>query len=503
MGQELLRLQNGSDVRGVALPMGKEEITLNQETAYAIARSFGRWIKKQSRDKKEEYIATVGMDSRLSGPMLKGAVMRGLSAEGFKVYDAALSSTPAIFMSTVFEEINADCGIMITASHLPANRNGMKFFTRAGGTDKQAIKEILLDATLEPIDREACNIFPLNLTRRYADHLIGIIRKETGKERPFLGRKIIVDAGGGAGGFFVDILRALGADTSGSLFLEPDGTFSGHIPNPENAAVLSEFSRQVKEQQAELGIIFDTDVDRAAVVDRGGKIIARNALIALMTLIVLQDGKQKPTIVTDSVTSSSLKEFIEKNGAVHHRFKRGYKNVIDEALRLNAAGHYAPLAIETSGHGALMENYFLDDGAYMAVKILILYATLIKEGKSLSDLLKDFEEAKEAEELRLYIDGEDFQACGKEALSAFAAYAQRQPGWEIEMPNYEGVRIKADAQNGDGWGLMRLSLHDPEMVINIESRQSGGVAKIREHILKALEPFEGIRPKIKQRGKAT
>ncbi|NLL50084.1 MAG: phosphomannomutase/phosphoglucomutase, partial [Eubacteriaceae bacterium] len=120
MGQELLRLQNGSDVRGVAIAAEQEDITLSKENAYAIARSFGRWVKKQSPNKKEKYVATVGMDSRLSGPMLKGAVMYGLAAEGFHVYDAALSSTPAIFMSTVFEEIQADCGVMITASHLPA-----------------------------------------------------------------------------------------------------------------------------------------------------------------------------------------------------------------------------------------------------------------------------------------------------------------------------------------------------------------------------------------------
>ncbi len=497
MGQELLRLQNGSDVRGVAIAAEQEDITLSKENAYAIARSFGRWVKKQSPNKKEKYVATVGMDSRLSGPMLKGAVMYGLAAEGFHVYDAALSSTPAIFMSTVFEEIQADCGVMITASHLPANRNGMKFFTRAGGTNKQDIREILLDAEQTPIERKTCNIFPLNLTKRYADHLTSIIREQTGKKYPFTGCKMIVDAGGGAGGFFAEILNELGADTSGSLFLEPDGTFSGHIPNPENATVLADFSRQVKEQQAELGIIFDTDVDRAAVVDKGGHIIARNALIALMTLIVLKDSKQKPTIVTDSVTSSSLKEFIEKKGAVHHRFKRGYKNVIDEAIRLNATGVYAPLAIETSGHGALMENYFLDDGAYMAVKILILYASLMEEGKSLSDLLKDFEEAKEAEELRMYIECEDFQTCGNRALEAFADYAQKQSGWKIETPNYEGVRIQADEQSGEGWALMRLSLHDPEMVINIESRQNGGVAKIKEHIFEALKPFEDIRQKTK------
>ncbi len=497
MGQELLRLQNGSDVRGVALQTEGEKVTLNKETAYAIARAFARAVKKQNPDKKEGYIATVGMDSRLSGPVLKGAVMRGLSAEGFRVYDAALSSTPAIFMSTVFEEINADCGIMITASHLPANRNGMKFFTRSGGANKEMIRQILLDATLEPVQMGECDIVPLNLTKRYAAHLINVIRKRTGKATPLSGKKIIVDAGGGAGGFFVDILHALGADTSGSLFLAPDGTFSGHIPNPENAEVLSNFAQQVVLQKADMGIIFDTDVDRAAVVDKGGKIIARNALIALMTLIVLKDGKPRPTIVTDSVTSAALKEFIESNGAVHHRFKRGYKNVIDEAVRLNEAGQYAPLAIETSGHGALMENYFLDDGAYMAVKILILYASLIEENKNVSDLLENFEEAKEAQELRMHIDGEDFQAYGNQALNAFAHYAAQQTGWEIEAPNYEGVRIKADEQNGDGWALMRLSLHDPIMVINIESRRAGGVAIIKEKMLQALAPFENIKPKIK------
>ena len=117
--------------------------------------------------------------------------------------------------------------------------------------------------------------------------------------------------------------------------------------------------------------------------------------------------------------------------------------MIDEAIRLNATGVYAPLAIETSGHGALMENYFLDDGAYMAVKILILYASLMEEGKSLSDLLKDFEEAKEAEELRMYIECEDFQTCGNRALEAFADYAQKQSRWKIETPSTKRC-IQAD-----------------------------------------------------------
>jgi phosphomannomutase len=99
-------------------------------------------------------------------------------------------------------------------------------------------------------------------------------------------------------------------------------------------------------------------------------------LIALISAIILEEHSNS-IIVTDSITSNGLKEFIEeKLGGVHHRFKRGYKNVINEAIRLNKEGKESYLAIETSGHAALKENYFLDDGAYLIAKILIKMAKL-------------------------------------------------------------------------------------------------------------------------------
>ena len=178
-----------------------------------------------------------------------------------------------------------------------------------------------------------------------------------------------MDAGNGAGGFFADkVLEVLGADTNGSQFLDPDGTFPNHIPNPEDKEAMESICDAVIKKNADLGIIFDTDVDRAAVVDRFGRDINRNRIIALISAIVLGERKGA-TIVTDSITSEGLKKFIEEDlGGVHHRFKRGYKNVINEAIRLNEEGTYTPVAIETSGHCALMENYFLDDGAYLIAR---------------------------------------------------------------------------------------------------------------------------------------
>ena len=213
-------------------------------------------------------------------------------------------------------------------------------------------------------------------------------------ETPLKGLKIILDAGNGAGGFYADkVLKPLGADTKGSQFLEPDGTFPNHIPNPENKEAMASICDAVIKNKADFGIIFDTDVDRGAAVDSEGHELNRNRLIALISSIVLKENPGS-TIVTDSITSDGLTEFIEGElKGIHHRFKRGYKNVINESIRLNNEGQESHLAIETSGHGAIKENYFLDDGAYLITKLLIELAKLRQENKSLTDLIANLKRA--------------------------------------------------------------------------------------------------------------
>ncbi|HCX64077.1 MAG TPA: phosphomannomutase/phosphoglucomutase, partial [Eubacteriaceae bacterium] len=366
-----MKLQNGSDIRGVALEgVEGEDVNLTPEVAQKISRAFALWLKVKTG--KDSMVVSVGTDSRLSAKALSQGVVQGLKTGGAKVIDCGMASTPAMFMTTKDESIQADGAIMITASHLPFNRNGLKFFTKAGGAEKGDITEILQIASEGAFGpEEKGEVEKVDYISTYAKILLEKIRKASGKEKPFEGKKIIVDAGNGAGGFFASkVLKPLGADTKGSLYLEPDGRFPNHEPNPENREAMDAITQAVIETKADLGIIFDTDVDRAAVVDKGGKAINRNALIALLSAIVLKE-HPKTTIVTDSVTSKGLKTFIESLGGTHHRFKRGYKNVINEAKRLEAEGVNAPLAIETSGHAAFKENYFLDDGAYLIAKILI------------------------------------------------------------------------------------------------------------------------------------
>ena len=299
---------------------------------------------------------------------------------------------------------------------------------------------------------------------------------------------IVVDAGNGAGGFFAtEVLTPLGADVSGSQFLNPDGHFPNHVPNPEDKAAMDAIRDAVLKNKADLGLVFDTDVDRMSAVLPDGTEISRNALIAMMAAILAPDYPGS-TIVTDSVTSDELTDFLENELHLkHHRFQRGYKNVINECIRLNESGVVSPLAIETSGHGALKENHYLDDGAYLAVKLIIASAKLKSEGRELKDLISKLKYPAEAREIRFPITAPDFHAVGDKALKIFADRAKAR-GIKIASPSYEGVRLVFD----EGWALLRMSLHDPNMPLNVEGRSVGSLSKILPVISELLVDIEGL-----------
>ena len=481
------KLQNGSDIRGVALG---DNANLTQQAARDLAAAFAEWLSARGTVKPK---IAIGMDSRVTGPSLKQACIGGFTAVGADVVDCGMASTPAMFMTTVTEGFLCDGAVMVTASHLPMNRNGLKFFTRDGGLEKGDIAELIrIAADIDSSGAAKGSVFAADFMSVYAGILVDKIRKATGEERPFEGFKIIVDAGNGAGGFYVDkVLAPLGADTEGSQFLDPDGTFPNHIPNPENKEAMKSIVEAVVNTGADFGIIFDTEVDRAGAVDKGGSVLNKNRLIAAISAILLKEFPGT-TIVTDSITSSGLAEFIASRGGVHHRFKRGYKNVINESIRLNESGTDSQLAIETSGHAALKENYFLDDGAYLVTRLLIEMAKLKKQGHTISDLIADMKEPLESEEFRLNIGADDFKAYGNSMIAALEAYAKQQPEFNIAPDNHEGIRVSFDKENGNGWFLVRLSLHDPLIPVNVESDEKGGVRIITEKLYAFLKGYDKL-----------
>lgn len=516
---DFLKLQNGSDIRGVAVAgVEGEPVTLTEPVSEAIAAAFAAWLAdKKKNDASKPMRVSIGHDSRISASKLQDAVSRGLSSAGIEVLLYGLASTPAMFNSTltVNEDVlcPVDGSIMITASHLPYNRNGFKFFTNAGGLGKADIKDILERAS--DMYNEFTNEGPkgsqgqaspsvrrVDYMSIYASDLVQAVRKAAGNiEKPLEGFHIVVDAGNGAGGFFVDkVLEPLGAVTAGSQFLDPDGMFPNHIPNPEDQEAMKAIAQAVLNNKADLGIIFDTDVDRSAAVDSTGREFNRNRLIALMSAIVLEE-HPGTTIVTDSVTSDGLTEFIEKKlGGKHHRFKRGYKNVIDEAIRLNSIGVESHLGIETSGHGALKENHWLDDGAYLMVKVLNKLASARASGigsgsKVLVDLVEGLHEAAVAVELRLKINlnhedlkGGSFREYGEAVLKHLENIVASDSKLVKAPVNYEGVRVSGYG----GWFLLRLSLHDPVLPLNIEAPSDEDGVNLALAVQEAAKDFPAL-----------
>ncbi len=486
------KLQNGSDVRGVALPgVPGKEVNLTEDAVRNITRGFVRWLYQKTGKipGKDLLTIAVGRDSRLSGPEMMYWTVTAAERDGIAAADMGLASTPAMFMSTVLPGFLFDGAIMLTASHLPWERNGMKFFTREGGLESTDIREILRIAAspMEELKKTRGSRQWGNLMDAYAAHLRKLIQDATGEETPLKGLHIVVDAGNGAGGFYASsVLEPLGADTSGSVLLTPDGHFPGHIPNPELPEAMESIRNAVLSSHADFGIIFDTDVDRAGAVLSDGRELNRNSLIAVLSAILLRE-HPGTTIVTDSITSTGLADFIREKGGVHHRFKRGYRNVINEAIRLNVEGIDSQLAIETSGHAAMKENYFLDDGAYVVTRLLVELA----KGTLLQDLIADLKEPKEAKEYRFDILEEDFKSCGSEILAALQEYVPQKKGWEMLSDNHEGVRVNADPASGNGWFLLRLSLHDPILPLNIESDEEGGTKKIAADLYSFLKHYEG------------
>lgn len=488
------KLKSGSDVRGVAVG---PDAALTQDVAQTLGAAFARYVAQKYGKPAGEVSIALGRDSRVSGPELLAAAARGVAGEGACAVDYGMCTTPAMYMAILTEGFAPDGSIMVTASHHPWKLNGLKFFTREGGLGFHELDELLLLAqNLRPGQTaETGEITSRPFLPTYCQRLKSLIRNaiDPDVQKPLLGLHVVVDAGNGAGGFYASMLEDLGAWIEGSQFLEPDGRFPNHVPNPENPEAMASVAAAVKRVGADLGVIFDADCDRAAIVDDTGKEINRNRLIAMISVILLEE-MPGATIVTDSVTSSGLSDFIREWGGEHYRYKRGYRNVIDEAVRLNAAGINCPLAIETSGHAALRDNHFLDDGMYLVTVLLIKAMQLKQQGKTLGALLEGLREPVESAEIRLPVRCEDFAGAAKQIIERVLEYASEHAQWHVAPDNREGVRISfdVDGELNSAWFLLRLSVHDLVMPLNAESDVPGGVKAVLQKLLEALAGEEEL-----------
>ena len=469
-------LRSGSDIRGISVG---ENAVLTNDIVKNISISFAQFIQKFKNIDIKDQIIAIGHDSRLSSVQFYQIFLNSLSSIGVNTYACGLCSTPAI--SSSFKFLSCCASVEITASHHPKEYNGFKFFMKNGGLSHIDIMELLRIAEEDFYPKSSSKgiVREFDLMKFYCNDLKNQIKESLNSEIPLQGFNIVVDASNGAGGFFVkDILNPLGANTSGSKLLKPDGNFPSHSPNPEKKDSIKSIVNASIKNKADLGIIFDADVDRCFFVDDKGKQIVKNRLIALISKLILNEYPGS-TIVTDSVTSDHLKDFIEKNGGFQFRERRGYQNVIGSAKDLNEIREQCYLAIETSGHAAFKENGFKDDGAFLAVKIIIEMVKLKRAQKSFADILNGFIEEKDSLEKRINFESVDQI---NSLIQKIKDNYEKISECSINEDTPEGVRLTFNKSDRKGWCLIRQSAHDLSVVINAESDTFNGAKKILKDI---------------------
>ncbi len=428
------------DIRGIA------DDDLTEDDVERLGRAIGTYLCRQGAKK-----LTLGRDCRLTSDRYAEKLMAGLLATGCRVINIGVCPTPVLYFSIY--HLEAEGGVMITASHNPPQYNGFKIckdLDSVHGAAIQAIREIAEngdfisgEGTLENGDA---------LTP-YQDYVIDNVTIE----RPV---RVGVDAGNGtAGPVAVPVFKRLNCEVH-DLYCDMDGRFPNHEADPTVGKNLEDLIALVKDNHLDLGIGFDGDGDRIGVVDDKGRIIYGDQLMIIFAREILSR-KPGATFISEVKCSKTMYDDIEAHGGRAVMWKTGH-SLIKEKMK----AENADLAGEMSGHMFFADRYLgYDDAVYAACRLLEILSTT---GKSIEALLADVPPTYSTPELR--IDCADDK---KFALVEKATEVLRQNHRVIDI---DGVRIVFD----DGWGLVRASNTQPALVMRFEALSENRLTEIRQ-----------------------
>jgi phosphomannomutase/phosphoglucomutase len=401
--------------------------------------------------------AVVGRDVRLSGDLYFEALTSGLTDGGIDVVDIGVVPTPIFYFAAKKWGIKG--GVMITASHNPAEYNGFKILRGEGTIYGEDITELHgLQGKAGPADKKG-SITAKDATAEYIDYLAENIHLE----RPV---RFAADGGNATAGLAApELFRRLGCDPV-LLYMEPDGNFPNHHPDPTVAKNLVDMRRAVLENDLEIGIGFDGDSDRIGVIDEKGEIIWGDTLLALYARDVLTDNPGA-AVIFEVKCSKALPEEIKKCGGKPIMWRTGH-SLIKKKMR----DENAPLAGEMSGHQFFADRYFgFDDAIYAACRILEIVS---RSGKSLSEMLADYPKYESTPEIRVECaDDIKFDVVRKVAEH----FRKTNP-----VNDVDGARVDFEK----GWGLLRASNTQPVLVLRFEADDTGSLEEIRRAFAGAL-----------------
>jgi len=445
------------DIRGVV------DVDLDEGIYRTLGQAVGSFFLRQGRRS-----VVVGRDARLTSPAYQAALIAGLLATGCDVVDIGQVPTPAMYFAV--EHLGADAGCIVSASHNPPEFNGLKLRRShptfgsepTSGEDVQAVGRIALSGAFE---RGAGSLNQADVSAAYVENVLGLFPSFRGAQ-PL---RVVLDGGNGVGGpIALRAYQALGLDVI-PLFIEPDGRFPNHHPDPLKPENMVDLGRAVREHGAALGIGLDGDGDRLGVVDeRGEMVFADRYLIALAQERLAQ---RKGPVIFDVKCSAVLPEAVWALGGEPIMWKTGYTNLSAKMRETNAV-----LGGELSGHTILpLPGHYYDDGAFAGVALLHALRTL---GQTLRETLAPYPTPPSIDEGRIpFAEAHKFQAID---------YIREQFAATHPVIDVDGVRVDF----GDGWGLIRASNTEPAITTRFEASTVERASAIRDAMMGVLEAFK-------------
>ena len=386
---------------------------------------------------------TLGRDCRLSSPRIHAALRTGLLSTGIDIIDVGVLHSPGLYFS-VFH-LNADGGVMVTASHNPSEDNGFKIVqgrSTIHGAAIQRLRTIIEQRRFRVSDRPG-TVRDHAILPDYVDTVAGNV--SLGARR----FKVVVDGGNGTGGLSIlPILDKLGVEYE-ALYCEPDGRFPNHHPDPTVPENLAALRARVLASGAELGIALDGDADRVGAVDGQGRIIWGDQLVMLFAKEILSR-KPGATFVSEVKCSQALYDEIGRMGGRAVMWKVGHS-----LIKVKMKEEQAALAGEMSGHMFFADRWFgFDDAVYAGVRLVEL---LTRSSQTLAALYDTLPVLHNTPEIRMSCpDDIKFEVVTRAVAAFRAAYP---------VVDIDGARVTFPG----GWGLVRASNTGPVLVLRFEA----------------------------------
>jgi phosphomannomutase / phosphoglucomutase len=441
------------DIRGI---VGD---TITPEVIYWLGRAIGSAAQEQGDGR-----IITGRDGRLSGPSLMEALQQGLRESGCVIIDIGQVPSPVLYFATHHLQISA--GVVLTASHNPADYNGLKIILGGRSLSEATITDLYTRIQQGRFQSGEGSLQTTSVNEAYIQR----IGCDIHLARPL---RIVLDCGNGiAGSIAPRLFRELGCEVI-ELFCEVDGRFPHHHPDPSIPENLQDLIEAVQRHQADVGLALDGDGDRLGVVTNQGEIIWPDRQLMLYAIDVLARNPGA-LIIYDVKSSRYLEQVITEHGGRALMWKTGHSIV---KSKLEESGGL--LAGEMSGHVFFKERWYgFDDGLYTAARLLEILA---KTPRSSSEVFAQLPNGVNTPELKLAI-------CEEEKFSFMEQFVavNRFPEAE-QVHTLDGVR----AEFKDGWGLVRASNTSPYLILRFEAETQEALTRIQRRfaeVLLALKP---------------